>query len=89
MILGDASAPPFRHFEVADGFALTLIAILFAVLAGVVMVARHFLKRERLPTPRGQVVRDLGDEPEAVETPQSASDNTKSWERDGNWWKNS
>lgn len=79
-----------QHFEMADGFAITLIAILFTVLAGFAAVAWWFHKRCQNPSLRDQVLTDLDQEPsQARQEKIKTSKATNTWERQGDWWKNS
>lgn len=86
-----------RPFDVADGFAITLILMLFLVLGGVVLVARGFRRRERHPDP--DPWEDLNAEESEDPRPQ---DNASAfplnqgrgggpreapWEREADWWK--
>lgn len=77
-----------RHFEIADGFALTLIALLFLVLTGVGALACAFRQRERRPSPEAQALRDAeSDGSEANADEQSPPDPEHAWEREADWWK--
>ena len=87
-----------RPFDVADGFAITLILMLFLVLGGVAVVARGFRQRERAP--KQESWQDLKEgEAESDHSPDQSSvfpikkshsgANPASWERDADWWKRS
>ena len=86
---------PTRAFDIADGFAIALIAILFAILGGIAWVARRFRERERLL--QQQEHQDFQDllgiappkPPERPKKPARDLPNAsqEGWERDPNWWR--
>ena len=89
-------ATPLKDFDIADGFAITLILMLFMVLGGVALVARRFRRRE-LRSVEDKALDDLiGRGPQEArsrptrsrQVPSSGRVET-SWERDGDWWKTS
>ncbi len=94
-LLAQRPAAPVPHFDVADGFAITLIFMLFTVLTGVALVARRFRRREkRLPEEEDVLDvpdRDWPDEspPEVSPSPFRGSRGVAEapWERDADWWK--
>ena len=83
-LLAQLAKPKVRHFEVADGFVITLIAILFTVLAGFAAVAWWFHKRSQNPSLRDRVLIDLdqdaGNKTKVNVKPSKPSDG---WERQG------
>ncbi len=87
-------SPEFRHFDLADGFAITLIAMLFLVLGGFLLIARSFRRRER---DEDQAVDHLLSEVFPERDPQAApskrvkkgraGESHASWEREADWWR--
>ena len=84
-----ATAPEFRHFEVGDGFVISLVLILWLVLTGIAVVAYLFRKRERnVPnTSETEEPNDSIPEPAQSSRFHKFKPDTKPWERDANWWK--
>ena len=90
-MLAQLAKSTVRHFEVADGFAITLIAILFMVLGGFAAVAWWFYKRQQNPSIRDRVLNDLDQAHDPNQTKGAPTKPSKSagWERDDDWWKKS
>ena len=92
-IIGQNGMPPQVPFDVADGFAITLIAMLFMVLGAVAFVARHFRRREKWAQEEEAMALNqlLGNEPPEKPEPsrkKRRNDSDKaSWERDPDWWQ--
>lgn len=89
---------PVQAFDIADGFAITLIFMLFLVLGGFVWVARQFRQREQRSREEKAVEQLLEcSAEEASSAPQQgrgnggkwASSPRADWEREGDWWKDS
>ena len=91
-LFGQQGMPPQVPFDIADGFAITLILMLFMVLGAVALVARHFRRREKWAQEEEARAFNqlLGNEP--PEKPEPSRKTTErdskndSWERDPDWW---
>lgn len=99
VFLAQQPVVPTRHFDIADGFAITLIAMLMGVLGGIALVARRFRSRERERHLQDEGVEETlrggqsGDSPEVPRprgeraVSQGSSGSRAPWERDADWWK--
>ncbi len=92
-LIGQHGMPTQVPFDIADGFAITLILMLFMVLGAVALVARHFRQRERLAQEEEAMAFNqlLDNEPPIKPEPSSkttGNDSKKtSWEREPDWWQ--
>ena len=85
---------PEKPFDLADGFAIALILMLFTVLGGVALVASRFRRREkRMAEEEMHALQELlglsppGKPVTSAKKSQSVEQQRPSWERDGDWWK--
>lgn len=93
--LAQSNVLPQKAFDIADGFAITLILMLFMVLGAVALVARHFRRREKWAAQEEAKALNalLGNEPPEKPKPKprakSPDQGSKdlSWERDPDWWR--
>lgn len=95
-LLAQQPADPLPVFDIADGFAITLIAMLFAVLAGVAVVAYRFRCRDKRRTEGDRALDELMgrgplEKPVPSKSPGAISGGGRKpgvpWERDGDWWR--
>ncbi|MFT4639188.1 MAG: hypothetical protein ACI8T1_002512 [Verrucomicrobiales bacterium] len=89
-ILAQRPALPARAFDIADGFAITLILMLFMVLGGVAWIASSFRRRDKETSSKEGGREILLDEEPPIPSSRrtgSSSASKETWERDPDWWK--
>ena len=91
---GQHGMPPHVPFDIFDGFAITLILMLFMVLGAVALVARHFRQRERWAQEEEAMAFNqlLDNEPPKKPEPSRKTTTVDdvepdTWERDPDWWQ--
>ena len=88
-LLAQRPAPPVRAFDIADGFAIALILMLFMVLGGVAWIARSFRQREKetFSKQADQPLESEGPSQPSSKKARSGGPPKEPWERDPDWWR--
>ena len=89
LFLAQLPAPPARAFDIADGFAVALILMLFLVLGCVAWMARSFRRREKEVASKRADNRLEDEEPSMPSSRKASSTGSQKepWERDPDWWR--